>query len=196
MEQQRSRGGAREPTEGGPPHPADRPGFSEHRSSGPACPDSVRTLTGVLGDALEELKKEDFDRFCSRLLDRRFEPRVARRLVEEKSRLEVTGVMVGTFTELMAWCVAVGILRDIGCSEEAESLAEEANQISWPSGYIGSAPGSAAGTSSALAPQGPSPPSDLLQLNMFPAGMDCKDVINGILEDQETRRTEGKEVSF
>ncbi|XP_029959499.1 apoptosis-associated speck-like protein containing a CARD isoform X2 [Salarias fasciatus] len=91
---------------------------------------SVKTLTEVLGDALENLGKEDFHRFERRLLDRRAEPRVRRNRVEDKSRLEVAEVMVNTFTEAEAWRVAAEVLKNIGCVGDAEDLEKEAMKIS------------------------------------------------------------------
>lgn len=107
---------------------------------------SLDTLTVVLGNSLENLKKEDFERFCTRLLDRRKRPRVATSRVEGKSRLEVTGVMVSTFTEAEAWRVAVEILRSIDCGAAAQDLEEEADRVSSASGS-GSGSGSTSSAS-------------------------------------------------
>ncbi|XP_029959498.1 apoptosis-associated speck-like protein containing a CARD isoform X1 [Salarias fasciatus] len=110
---------------------------------------SVKTLTEVLGDALENLGKEDFHRFERRLLDRRAEPRVRRNRVEDKSRLEVAEVMVNTFTEAEAWRVAAEVLKNIGCVGDAEDLEKEAMKISpGPGSAAGRCPGSVQGSGS------------------------------------------------
>ncbi|CAK6958904.1 apoptosis-associated speck-like protein containing a CARD isoform X2 [Scomber scombrus] len=71
---------------------------------------------------LSDLKKQDFEKFCHRLLDRREEPRVRRNQVEGKSLLEITDVLVSTFTEQRALDVAVEILKQIGCNQAAREL--------------------------------------------------------------------------
>ncbi|KAM4736459.1 apoptosis-associated speck-like protein containing a CARD [Anableps anableps] len=81
-----------------------------------------RNIRLLLLDTLEDLSKENFDKFCFQLLDRREEPKVRRCRVEGKSRLEIADVLVSTFTEDGAGGVAVKLLRDIGCNQQAETL--------------------------------------------------------------------------
>uniref|UniRef100_A0A3Q3FSC7 Pyrin domain-containing protein n=1 Tax=Labrus bergylta TaxID=56723 RepID=A0A3Q3FSC7_9LABR len=83
-----------------------------------------KTIKMALSDTLENLSQQNFAKFCHRLLDRRNEPRVRRNRVEGKSYLDVVDVLVSTFTESGGRNVAVEILRQIGCSEEAEELGE------------------------------------------------------------------------
>ncbi|CAK6958905.1 hypothetical protein EPR50_G00060910 [Scomber scombrus] len=84
-----------------------------------------RTISSALADMLSDLKKQDFEKFCHRLLDRREEPRVRRNQVEGKSLLEITDVLVSTFTEQRALDVAVEILKQIGCNQAARELVRE-----------------------------------------------------------------------
>ncbi|XP_070692113.1 apoptosis-associated speck-like protein containing a CARD [Pempheris klunzingeri] len=84
-----------------------------------------KTMREALADTLEDLSKRDFDKFCRDLVDRKEEPRVRRNRVEEKNFLDVADVLVSTFTERGAVRVAAEILREIGCSEEAQTLERE-----------------------------------------------------------------------
>ncbi|XP_030605094.1 apoptosis-associated speck-like protein containing a CARD [Archocentrus centrarchus] len=81
-----------------------------------------KTIKSALAEALEDLSKADFEKFCHKLLDRRQEPRVKRSKVEDKSRLQITDVLVSHFTEEGALQVAVEILKEIDCCEEAKPL--------------------------------------------------------------------------
>ncbi|KAM7383061.1 hypothetical protein PAMP_002745 [Pampus punctatissimus] len=74
---------------------------------------------------LEDLKKEDFNKFCHHLLDRRDEPRVRRNRVEGKNFLDITDVLVATFTESKAVIVAEEILRQMGCNDDADRLVKD-----------------------------------------------------------------------
>ncbi|KAM9782782.1 apoptosis-associated speck-like protein containing a CARD [Neosynchiropus ocellatus] len=79
----------------------------------------------AIADALEDLSEENFKKFCHRLLARKEAPQVRRKQVEGKSYLDVTDLLVSTFTEAEALTVCVEILKSIGCNNEAQSLAEE-----------------------------------------------------------------------
>uniref|UniRef100_A0A3Q3A860 Pyrin domain-containing protein n=1 Tax=Kryptolebias marmoratus TaxID=37003 RepID=A0A3Q3A860_KRYMA len=83
-----------------------------------------RNISMVLADTLNDLSKQNFSKFCHRLLDRRDEPRVLRSRVEAKSRLEIVDVLVSTFTEDKAARVTEDILRDISCTQQAETLGQ------------------------------------------------------------------------
>ncbi|XP_042280650.1 caspase-9-like [Thunnus maccoyii] len=83
-----------------------------------------KTIKQALEDMLEDLKPEDFKKFCAQLVDRRKEPRVRRNRVEGKDFLDVADVLVSTFTEQGALAVADEILKDIGCSNDAENLGK------------------------------------------------------------------------
>ncbi|XP_070768300.1 apoptosis-associated speck-like protein containing a CARD [Enoplosus armatus] len=84
-----------------------------------------KTIKKSLTDMLEGLSEADFEKFRSQLVDRRAEPRVRRNKVEGKSFLVLADVLVSTFTEARAVGVAVELLRDIGCNDEADALVEE-----------------------------------------------------------------------
>uniref|UniRef100_A0A3Q3XAE4 Pyrin domain-containing protein n=1 Tax=Mola mola TaxID=94237 RepID=A0A3Q3XAE4_MOLML len=83
-----------------------------------------KTIKNALLDTLEDLTEQDFNKFCHQLLDRREEPRVTRRRVEGKDRLDVVDVLVSTFTEHGALNVAVEVLTQIACNQEAHTLGE------------------------------------------------------------------------
>uniref|UniRef100_A0A3P8Q7M9 Caspase 20, apoptosis-related cysteine peptidase n=1 Tax=Astatotilapia calliptera TaxID=8154 RepID=A0A3P8Q7M9_ASTCA len=84
----------------------------------------AKTIKSALADTLENLSKGDFKRFCHQLLDRREEPRVKRNRVEGKSRLQITDVLVSTFTEEGALTVVLKILKAIGCNQLAKELED------------------------------------------------------------------------
>ncbi|XP_042280653.1 apoptosis-associated speck-like protein containing a CARD [Thunnus maccoyii] len=98
-----------------------------------------KTIRQALANMLEDLKPEDFKKFCAHLVDRRKEPRVRRNRVEGKDFLEVADVLVSTFTEQGALGVADEILKDIGCSNDAENLAEDTRGLSSKPGSSGTA---------------------------------------------------------
>ncbi|KAM8826541.1 apoptosis-associated speck-like protein containing a CARD [Synchiropus picturatus] len=84
-------------------------------------------ISVAISEALEDLSEENFQKFCHRLLARKEAPVVRRKQVEKKSYLEVTDVLVSTFTEAGALTVCVEILTAIGCNNEAQSLVKATN---------------------------------------------------------------------
>lgn len=88
-----------------------------------------RTIKQAIAEALEELSREDFDKFCYVLLDRREEPRIRRRAVEGKSILDVTDVLVSRFTELGALKVTLDILRICNFNDVAQRLGQSLSHI-------------------------------------------------------------------
>ncbi|XP_034467744.1 apoptosis-associated speck-like protein containing a CARD isoform X2 [Hippoglossus hippoglossus] len=95
------------------------------------APKSAKKL---LADTLEDLSEQNLVKFRHQLLDRREEPRVRRSRVEGKNFLDLTDVLVSTFTERAAVSVAAEILREIDCNQEAERLVEEFAKLSSNSG--------------------------------------------------------------
>ncbi|XP_032375193.1 apoptosis-associated speck-like protein containing a CARD [Etheostoma spectabile] len=89
-----------------------------------------KTVKKALSDALEDLTKEDFEKFRAELLDRREEPRVRRNRVEGKNYLQIADVLVTHFTEDRAPAVVVEILNVIGCSRDAACLEKEISGVS------------------------------------------------------------------
>lgn len=83
-----------------------------------------KSATVALSEALEDLSKQNFDKFCHRLLNRREEPRVRTNRVEGKNFLEIADVLVSTFTERRAVEVAAEILSEIELNQEAQALRE------------------------------------------------------------------------
>uniref|UniRef100_A0A8D2ZT12 PYD and CARD domain containing n=2 Tax=Scophthalmus maximus TaxID=52904 RepID=A0A8D2ZT12_SCOMX len=86
---------------------------------------AAKTMKKSIADALEDLSEQDFKKFCSALRDRREEPRIRRNRLEGKGFLEVTDVLVTTFTEPEALRVALELLREIDCNDVAKRLDEE-----------------------------------------------------------------------
>ncbi|XP_034553843.1 apoptosis-associated speck-like protein containing a CARD [Notolabrus celidotus] len=91
-----------------------------------------KTIKGALGIMLEDLSEQNFEKFCSQLLDRREEPRVRRRQVEGKNFLDIANVLVSVFTEDRAHVVAVELLKGITCVEEAVELEKVIAGLSSP----------------------------------------------------------------
>lgn len=85
---------------------------------------SSKTVKITLAETLEDLSKNNFEKFVEHLLDRREEPQVRRNSVEGKNYLGVTDVLVSTFTEARAPRVVVELLRQIRCNDEADRLGE------------------------------------------------------------------------
>lgn len=83
---------------------------------------SDTTIRWAIVEALDGLSKENLERFCLRLRDRREEPRIRRSAVEGKSSGDLAFYMVSTFTEPAALDVALDTLRKIDCNQEAETL--------------------------------------------------------------------------
>ncbi|XP_074508918.1 apoptosis-associated speck-like protein containing a CARD isoform X2 [Sebastes fasciatus] len=105
-----------------------------------------KTIKKALTDMLADLSKENFDSFRHQLVDRREEPTVRRNRVEGKSFLEIADVLVTTFTEAKAPEVAAQLLREIGCSDDADKLVKATcGQSSQPG------PGDSAGPSAGAA---------------------------------------------
>ncbi|XP_049902087.1 apoptosis-associated speck-like protein containing a CARD isoform X4 [Epinephelus moara] len=86
-----------------------------------------KTKRKLLADMLEDLSKENFDKFCRQLLDR---GDVRRNKVEGKNYLDIAELLVTTYTESRAVGVAVELLREFDCNADAERLVEEAGRQS------------------------------------------------------------------
>ncbi|TRY96037.1 hypothetical protein DNTS_021157 [Danionella cerebrum] len=78
-----------------------------------------------LQNTFEDLGADNFKRFLSKLGDRKEEPRVRKATVEKiKDALDLTDLMVGTFTTRDALPVTLEILKAIGCHQLAQELSE------------------------------------------------------------------------
>ncbi|XP_044064228.1 uncharacterized protein LOC122881737 [Siniperca chuatsi] len=82
----------------------------------------MTTIKRAIAEALEDLSENNFLKFCHHLRDRREEPRVRRRAVEGKSFLQITDLLVSTFTEPKALQVTLELLKQINGNEEARIL--------------------------------------------------------------------------
>ncbi|XP_033939209.1 lysozyme G-like isoform X1 [Pseudochaenichthys georgianus] len=89
-----------------------------------------KTVTQALKDMLFSLSKMKLEEFCSAFLDRKEEPRVKRKDLEDKSSVAGAELLVATYTESRAIPVALDILREIKCNEQREILAKEASEAS------------------------------------------------------------------
>ncbi|XP_028327039.1 apoptosis-associated speck-like protein containing a CARD [Gouania willdenowi] len=97
-----------------------------------------------IANALEDICQEDFQKFCSRLLDHKEEPQIRRRQLEGKTFLEVTDLLVVTYTESKALTTTVQILKEIGCNQQANTLSDSS-----PTVAVNSAEGTASPPSAA-----------------------------------------------
>lgn len=103
-----------------------------------------QTPKKLLSNALENLSQSNLEKFHHELLDQRSGTRrVRRNQLEGKSILEVSDVMIQVFTEKEALKMAVDILRNIGCCQDADDLGKHATSGSGTSG-----PGFSCGLSS------------------------------------------------
>lgn len=88
-----------------------------------------KTVKDHLQDIFDDLGQEGQKKFKSKLLDRREEPRVRRAAVEKlEDAIDLTTLMVNTFTETGAVPVTVQILKAIGFHEQANELTQNAGQ--------------------------------------------------------------------
>lgn len=84
----------------------------------------AKTIKSAIKDCLENLGRQNLEKFRSALLDRREEPRVLVSRVEDKDFLGITDVLVSTFCESGAAKVTVELLKEIKCFDDAERLGE------------------------------------------------------------------------
>uniref|UniRef100_A0A8C6NL64 PYD and CARD domain containing n=1 Tax=Nothobranchius furzeri TaxID=105023 RepID=A0A8C6NL64_NOTFU len=89
-------------------------------------------MAAEINKQFPNLSKENFEKFCHALVDRPQDPRVRRNRVEGKNFLDVADVMISTFTGIEALKVTEEILRDIGCSEDADELGKHPPAVSNP----------------------------------------------------------------
>lgn len=95
---------------------------------------SRTTSKRAIVDELGGLSQVNLDRFRFHLRDRRIEPRVTRGDVDGKSVWEIADMLVSKFTEPGAVPVALEMLREINCNEEAARLGECG--VSSPVGFV------------------------------------------------------------
>nr|XP_033958353.1 apoptosis-associated speck-like protein containing a CARD [Pseudochaenichthys georgianus] len=74
---------------------------------------------------LSNLSTLNFDNFRNELVHRKTEPRVALNRVEGKSFLEITEVLISTFSETGAVEVSAELLGEIDCNIEAAQLLKD-----------------------------------------------------------------------
>uniref|UniRef100_A0A3Q2Y1A2 Pyrin domain-containing protein n=1 Tax=Hippocampus comes TaxID=109280 RepID=A0A3Q2Y1A2_HIPCM len=78
----------------------------------------------AIADALANLTKAEYDKFCMFLVDGHGERRVPLSKVEGKNFLEVTNVLVNFFTEDEAMVITSELLTLIGCLQQAKELSK------------------------------------------------------------------------
>uniref|UniRef100_A0A674MUW4 CARD domain-containing protein n=2 Tax=Takifugu rubripes TaxID=31033 RepID=A0A674MUW4_TAKRU len=86
-----------------------------------------KTIKMAIKDSLENLGKQNLNKFRSALLDRREGPRVPVSRVEDEDFLGITDVLVSTFGEFSAAEVTLDLLKQIKCNGEAEALESDLN---------------------------------------------------------------------
>ncbi|XP_068180343.1 apoptosis-associated speck-like protein containing a CARD isoform X2 [Antennarius striatus] len=107
-----------------------------------------KTIRKAIADALEDLSKSDYDKFCYYLLSREEEPKVRRNKVEDRGFLVVADLLVRTFTETRALAITLQILREIDCNEVADTLEKDTRANSSKPGSAESSAGGSDGTPS------------------------------------------------
>ncbi|XP_077383338.1 apoptosis-associated speck-like protein containing a CARD isoform X2 [Festucalex cinctus] len=90
----------------------------------------------VIMNVLENLSENNLAKFRMALVDRRGDRRVALGKVERKDFMEITNVLVSTFTEDRAPSVTAELLRSIKCFDEAEELDNEIAKLKSSAGKI------------------------------------------------------------
>ncbi|XP_019719440.1 apoptosis-associated speck-like protein containing a CARD isoform X1 [Hippocampus comes] len=109
----------------------------------------------LIADVLENLSKKNFEKFGMALMARGGDRKVAFSKVEDKNFMEVTNVLVSTFTEDDAPAVTSELLKSIKCFNEAKELDEQMAELfpksstrKTPAGTNASSNGDKAGSSS------------------------------------------------
>ncbi|XP_029359289.1 apoptosis-associated speck-like protein containing a CARD isoform X2 [Echeneis naucrates] len=145
-----------------------------------------KTTKAAIKDSLANLSQDKFAEFVEQLLDRRTPPKVRRSEVEGKSRLAVTNLLVSTFTESKAPQVVQEILRDIGCSDEADELAAETGGTTSQPGSCNNA-GPSSGAAAGNQPAGKSPEEhfvDKHELELINRVSNVNPILDGLLKQQ------------
>ncbi|XP_058603835.1 apoptosis-associated speck-like protein containing a CARD isoform X2 [Onychostoma macrolepis] len=89
----------------------------------------AKSIKDHLQDTFDDLGEGDQRKFKSKLCDRRTGPRVRRAQIEKVTdSIDLTNLMVNTFTETGAVPVTIEILQAIGCNEQASELKENAGK--------------------------------------------------------------------
>ncbi|XP_019719441.1 apoptosis-associated speck-like protein containing a CARD isoform X2 [Hippocampus comes] len=83
----------------------------------------------LIADVLENLSKKNFEKFGMALMARGGDRKVAFSKVEDKNFMEVTNVLVSTFTEDDAPAVTSELLKSIKCFNEAKELDEQMAEL-------------------------------------------------------------------
>lgn len=93
----------------------------------------AKSIKDHLQDTFDDLGQGDQRKFKSKLCDRRTGPRVRRAQIEKVTdSIDLTDLMVNTFTETGAVPVTIEILQAIGCNEQASELKENAAPLRVP----------------------------------------------------------------
>nr|XP_057909282.1 uncharacterized protein LOC131105309 isoform X2 [Doryrhamphus excisus] len=89
----------------------------------------MTTAKRSINESLENLSRSNFEKFRQALVDRPGDQRVPLCQVEDQNRLEVTNVLVSTFTQAKAPTVTSEVLRQIGCHDEAKKLDDKMRNL-------------------------------------------------------------------
>lgn len=104
-----------------------------------------KTVKVVIADALADLTPEEMERFRLHLLERRGPPRLRRSQVDKKTYLELSDLLVNTFTQQKSIEVILELLRDIGCNSVAEDLEQEIKDLPVPAPTTSNSAGASGG---------------------------------------------------
>ncbi|XP_073702811.1 caspase a [Garra rufa] len=88
-----------------------------------------KTIKDHLQDIFDDLGKEGQKKFKNKLCDRKVEPRIRRAAIEKLTdSIDLTDLMVNTFTTTGAVSVTLEMLKAIGFNEQATELTEKTGQ--------------------------------------------------------------------
>ncbi|XP_077431389.1 apoptosis-associated speck-like protein containing a CARD isoform X2 [Vanacampus margaritifer] len=114
----------------------------------------MSSIKMVIRESLENLSVTNLAKFRAALVDRRVAPRVALSKVEGKDYLDITNVLVSTFTEDGAPAVTAELLKSIKCNDEAKELDDEIAKLKSSAGKIAASAAAATAAGSAGAAGG------------------------------------------
>lgn len=84
---------------------------------------SQKSIKFLIVDTLENLPAKDLKKFKQMLCERDEEPRFSRRSVEDADEMDLSDLLVRTYTESKAAQVTIDSLNTLGCKNEADKLA-------------------------------------------------------------------------
>ncbi|KAM9363662.1 lysozyme g-like [Symphorus nematophorus] len=90
----------------------------------------AKTVKRALIDTLSDLDRNQINEFCSAILDRKEDPKVKRRSLEERDPVQIAEALVTVYTEEGVKRVTLETLQEIGCNEQRVSFAKDTCEAS------------------------------------------------------------------